>query len=124
MSREIDALVAEHVMGLKEVGYKKATKHHTAEAIYAETHDVFGSSWPALVPRYSTDIASAWKVFLAVIPKGEIHNTFVGRIDAELVATWRCDIQTADFTIQQNANTPEMAICLAALRAKGIEVPE
>lgn len=96
-TREIDALVADHVMGLS--GPWGAT---------------FLGGKP--LPHYSTDIAAAWEVVEKV---GDIKLEGYRCVDG----CFRWCVTTFDLDdIEIRADTAPMAICLAALKAKGVEV--
>lgn len=126
-NREIDALVAEKVMGLEacEWEYIPADPFHSV--IVCPKHAPNGLRPPGSgdmpcfdrqKPRtYSTDIAAAWEVLPetpyfvdASSPKDGIDFTFfVGEGDAET-------------EFKATARTLPMARCLAALKAVGEEV--
>lgn len=87
--REIDALVAEHVMGLKEVrGYTS-------------------------IPCYSTDISAAWDV----VEKLGCYVEYWPGYGASMKSSGR---DSPDFL--GKAKTAPLAICLAALKLKGIDI--
>ncbi len=109
MSREIDALIAEKVMGLV-----------VSDGITTEWDDV---------PHYSTDIAAAWEVYQRCFWYGKTkyqpgdclvvcHNPYCETKEEYWVAYMDYD-HLECFT---RADTAPMAICLAALKAKGIDV--
>lgn len=137
--RELDALMAEHVMD-----YRWATFLGTAYLIPARNFDHFvrpGLSWqegrhgdPDLdwmrlpnhsnltVPPFSTSIAAAWEVVERM--REEDGREFV-------TLTVRHDKQWAAYFSNQSGQrtsgasgyaTAPLAICLAALRARGITV--
>jgi len=120
MSREIDALIAEHVMGWKGVAPVSACVLDMA-GINPEYPQV-----PQIVPYYSTDIAAAWEV--------------VERLSTEFYHSWSLHLnngrqyhefkfvppkEMASGTIGPShwveSDTAPLAICLAALKAKGID---
>ncbi len=90
MTRKIDALVAEHVMGLDP---------NRAEFALDE---------------YSTDIAAAWEV----VEKMSVPLEIIRHRDGK---QW--GVLDARFRNTTWADTAPLAICLAALKAKGVEVP-
>jgi hypothetical protein len=98
--RELDALVAEKVMGLPPV--------------YGPT----GIKWDGPIPAYSTDIAAAWEV-VERIKGSQPESTF----SIEWIGTqWRVDFvyQNYDWYNEgDQADTAPHAICLAALKAVG-----
>ena len=90
MSRGIDALIAEKVMG---IDIHRLTKG---------------------IPHYSTDIAAAWEV----VEKEKLFSQWMlGTLQKEwqVVMPWADGIQ-----LIAKADTAPRAICLAALKAKGI----
>lgn len=105
MSRELDAWIAEHVMGLKNV---------RDNGIGSKFHGPPSSEigLPAVVPHYSTDIAAAWEV--------------VEKMDHYMVTVWRPNMKIERFQCVLSmdskvsdayATTAPMAICLAAKKA-------
>lgn len=115
MSRSIDALVAEHVMGWENV---------QAFPIKKPGADWFGyrGKQPAeLIPSYSTDIKAAWEVvdwFLSY------QMQFTLDFDDEWYVDLICSTDDGERGIEIYAETAPMAICLAALKSKGIEYEE
>jgi hypothetical protein len=114
-NREIDALVAEKVMG--ELRPSEKSGDHP----YDDLDISPGGYWfrlPNLFwsPRpFSEDIALAWKV----VEKMKLTVGYsVG------TAMWCCsdslDINAAEFL--ESSKSAPLAICLAALKAKGIEI--
>jgi hypothetical protein len=94
MSRQIDALVAEHVFGFRPP--------HARGMRF-------------MPRRYSTDIESAWRVVekMAAPPT---NWTFGVWADGTLQA------QSGGESFEISAATAPMAICLAALQAVGVKV--
>lgn len=118
--REIDALVAEKVMGLGIV------EEHSK---YELCHEVDGKSCGGIVPHYSTDIAAAWAVVEKI--QGMFIKTFDGNkndwdcfeVDVRAWKSsdgwgWSCRINGWTAC----ADTAPMAICLAALSAVGVDL--
>ena len=74
-SDQLDALVAKHVMGLK------VRERSTGDAVYLSHYeeDEFGEVYDVWkrVPRYSTDIATAWEVVEAVQKRGWAMRLYV-----------------------------------------------
>lgn len=92
--REVDALVAEKVMGWT-----------ISEGFYYGP----GERVPANIPRYSTDIAAAWEVVEKMRgAAGFMLVNFAG-------GGWQADIGDAC----EHAETAAHAICLAALTGVG-----
>lgn len=105
--RKIDALVAEHVMDLDGPYYDESV--HDSEPY-------FGTY--ALASRYSTDIAAAWEVVekmrheIALIPMGRTRWMATSNRSKTAMSDWYGPV----------ADTAPLAICLAALKSKNIEV--
>lgn len=100
--REIDAKVAMHIFGTP-----RGKIFYMAE----------GREWiTTRLPHYSTDISAAWKIIerlqLAILPQHTAGYRVDSRTNTQLpyVEAW--------------ADTAPMAICLAALKAVGVEVKE
>lgn len=108
--RDIDALVADHV--IKYRGYKHC------DDCYQE----------AVVPAYSSDIAAAWQVVEKVGP--HLKN---GTLSIDFQVEWDLDMWRAGWTwygydgpewvYDARSESAPLAICLAALKAVGCEVP-
>ena len=104
MTRELDALVAEKVMGWEvepvqdgyDAGYWRIVK---GESAYEREN----------IPSYSTSIADAWMV-VEKFPSIEIHTHEHGGVSVRV-----------DAYCYGNAPTAPEAICKAALRAVGVE---
>lgn len=92
--REIDRLVAEKVMGW----------------ILLENN-------PDKLPRYSEDIAAAWNV----VEKLKMYEPELSWSDE--THSWWFVFHKLPHRIQSQ-DTASLAICLAALKANGIEVPQ
>lgn len=118
--RELDALVAEKVMGFKVVDdplvdFNGARYIHKIEVAF-ERGPHSGHRWPERVgplPAYSADIAAAWQVverfWLVQIVRSEVyHEAYEVRIMTE----------TGPEHVEE-ANTAPLAICRAALKAVG-----
>jgi hypothetical protein len=107
--RELDALVAEKVMGWKPV------QIHSATDCYDDEH---GISKCLEFHQFSTDIACAWQV----VEKLEVN--FLFDID-NWNDQWKCTVlergNNRSWTAREK--TFPLAICLAALKAYGVEVP-
>jgi hypothetical protein len=118
--RELDALVAEKVMGWSDVG--NITIGMTT---YVAGHRPKGEQ--TVVPAYSTSMAAAWAVVDALRARG-LHLAFNDTLSAWRVLFFTVGrFDTRYFTDGANyefADTPAHAICLAALRAVGVEVGE
>lgn len=101
--RELDALVADKIMGLK---------------VYGQFHEN-DRGVRIHVPRYSTNIEDAWKVVekMENTHRFSLHRTV--KENGWQVIFW--DIET-DAHRSLVAETAPLAICLAALRCKGIDI--
>jgi hypothetical protein len=158
MSRELDALVAEKVMGWArdsrltfgdDLGIKDCYYLWPEQAVYRHKseHDAYWERWSPngaeviineFVPAYSTDIAAAWQVVekltrpLANIRDGEWCLDRLGYRCCEhdedgVHGEWRCSFRAdkgedAEW-VHVTASTAPLAICLAALKACGVEPP-
>lgn len=146
--RAIDALVAEKVMGLGEIEHDYPCGIHPdcceyeapdtreqasrwdddVRPIWREHHD---NGWVQIhvVSFYSTSIAAAWQV---------VERLLARRMYPDLISTqsqWKCivdkyieldeiDDNDINWPIEAEADTAPLAICLAALRVVGVEIPE
>jgi hypothetical protein len=110
--RELDLLVAEKVMGLTKTDY----------LVFDKDSNIVGDicDFPK---SYSTDISAAWEVVEKMKEEwGTLDITF--RYDNIAVILYSTH-QTGHVKISEhigNADTAPHAICLAALKAKGVEV--
>lgn len=102
--RTIDALVAEKVIGWTvkpgQIGTSHSVKGHFIS--------------PVDVPRYSTEIAAAWEVVERFLPM-QLEFT---------IGKWECWSYAGEKLCSAEAGTAPLAICLAALKSVGVEVPE
>lgn len=105
MSRKIDALVAEHVMGWARIPNSKGRFMKWYGPLKK-------NKYPNPQP-YSTDIAAAWQV---VEKMGHIGLNWEPLVSSK----WDCVFERTSTV----AKTAPMAICLAALKAKGIQVDD
>lgn len=125
--RRIDALVAEHVMGepflevCEGCGEKFDGFVPHCDWACALCDYQYGSD--PTCPPFSASIEAAW----AVVEKLARDEAATTRIDAgeDYIATvgWYGSRHDEFFRGQARASTAPLAICLAALRAKGVEVP-
>ncbi len=118
--RELDALVAEKVMGWRDVRpghytgspgtmYGKAPQPQPWDSPQDRTKGV------SFVPFYSTKIADAWEVIEKLADRDPMIAMW-GYEDG--TAGWFCDFEG----IKDHARTAPHAICLAALKAVGVEL--
>lgn len=109
--RELDALVAEKVMGLAPVEW-------SGDCLVHGNQETGG-----IVPAYSTNIPAAWKVVEKLHGEHTFGLDWLGFEGEE----WRCVFnwgkdEDRGFAHAVAATAP-LAICLAALQAAGVEVP-
>lgn len=116
--RELDALVAEKVMGLPSVRYQP--QGHDVDLVYG--FNVFAGV-ASMVPCYSIDIAAVWQV----VKKLNTEYECVAIIT--LPKTLRgphyiCNLEepSRGVSITEYGDNPAHAICLAALKACGVKV--
>jgi hypothetical protein len=139
MSREIDALVAEKVMGSRVAWIKpehidRGDGKGMEEGSF-EPYPVMTSGDSLIeAPKYSTDIAAAWEVVERMRGEGwsfRFGNNSCAKDQnvASFAQGWRglgANILTGEYIYDDNssmvAETAPLAICKAALKAKGIEV--
>lgn len=118
--RELDVLVAEKVMGWR------------AHTIWGTDYEV-GSGEPVrricYAPYYSTDIAAAWDVVQKM--REDRRKVLVhwenGQTSAYNEEFWEVEISgplRLDAAFRAHADTAPHAICIAALRAVGVEVDD
>lgn len=119
--RELDALVAEKVFGL--VVYKDEKGHHWFDKPGITRH--VSPPKPVVhkvaVERYSTEISAAWLVVEEMRKRGyrfKLIETDPG--DQYGVSWW---IPREAFGVVEYAQTAPEAICIAALKALGVEIP-
>lgn len=127
--RQIDALVAEHVMGLKlrapdEMEYTQDREWADGETFVIDN----GLANAELVPKYSSNIAAAWRV----VEKLQADGRLIDLGWAPEVGPWGFAIKHTDWSgpvpIERSshcelADSAPLAICLAALKAAGVEPP-
>ena len=125
--RELDALIAERVMGLEicSDSSKPHLMYHDKVRLRQNAVCLSHGLARTAVPRYSTNIASAWLI------RDRLHQLkFIlsVRDDASAAVVW-CDIFrpgiSKEFVVRDFAPTAPLAICKAALRAitKSDEMP-
>lgn len=114
MSRKIDTLIAEHVTML------------TSKYV-SDFYENGGDTWwytpegksLTRIPDYSTDISAAWEVIEKV-------KEFI-RVGRNIKGRWWCEIERLSYQGEPDTwfvleDTAPMAICIAALKAKGIKI--
>ena len=115
--RELDALVAEHVMGwsLNSNNFGHVPRGWPPEMTPLDTNYD-----PVDVPAYSTDIAAAWEV---------VEKMNAEDIRLELYSPygdphWACQFwMEGELVAGAGVDTAPHAICLAALKAVGASAP-
>lgn len=110
-NREINALVAEHVLNLP-LDKGKEDKDVPCIIIGVNPYTIRS------IPQYSTDISEAWKVVEKLYEEDLIIELENGDF-SDGGEGWYCHVPEPN--INQFAETAPMAICLAALKAKGID---
>lgn len=129
--RELDALIAEKVMEWTWYVYAENHQQHilAPDATTANTLR-WGCDALDLVPHYSTDIAAAWtlieklhedrtKTWARII---EITLVYPGYVEVEVSSEIAPNSGVFDRTDIVAATTAPHAICLAALKAVGIDI--
>ncbi len=117
MSRELDALVAEHVMGYtmeKECFECDGAGHVEGERCHLCNY--MGTKPGVIVhlpKRYSTSIAAAWEV----VEKIKDYNPEIAWIP--VTAMWSVELYNSQIKRVSEITAPK-AICLAALKAVGV----
>jgi competence transcription factor ComK len=105
--RELDALIAEKVMGWKRKTIKLVNMVEEQDVLIDPRLKTYSQP-----PHYSTNIADAW----LVVEKFPQIDICMSKVDDK----WNCFIEFADH--MAIAETAPLAICLAALKACGVEV--
>ena len=116
--RELDTLVAEKVMGWEATAdglywdaRQKRTRLVLGSAIAKKREEMGIENGPGFVFAPSTDIAAAWEV----VEKADLWSLYGSIGDGP----YRACIQFEDREGLMTADTAPLAICLAALKAKG-----
>lgn len=118
--RELDALVAEKVMGLAPEQWPfvcEVDKHDTAGDVWCSDCQEETDKTARVPLHYSTDISAAWQVVERLHEKGyalTLHN----EPDEDAGYTWGASVggDSADAFVESWEDTAPMAICTAALR--------
>lgn len=119
MSRHIDALIAENVFGWVSRWHADVQLRTWGRPDYPGT--VFAERD---LPHYSTDIAAAWQVVEKMMSEGFGYQVSGAATESACFRKLRDDIEVyvsnnTDFG--GNGESVPMLICLAALKAKGVE---
>lgn len=105
--KELDAIIAERVMGLEVLGGKIVNRWPHVPGVYT----------PIETPNYSTDIAAAWSVVEKLRDKFQVGLTFYdGHHECELNEIGPDDIYHPEIYGRSAESAPH-AICLAAIAA-------
>ena len=118
VGRELDALVAEKVMGQKVKSAAELGGLYSVEGDFFvnppdRSEPVYAHTLP--LPHYSTDIAAAWEVVEKLRVEG-LRLRLVEYTDGFYAAFGAMAIDTAPWQASQVETAP-LAICLAALKA-------
>lgn len=113
--RELDALVAEKVMGWRIERYMTNPPKPTGMGMPPDSTTI------AEIPAYSTDIAAAWEVVEKMRAQG-FDNQFSWRADrpGHRSRPFACFGRNGS----AEADTLQKAICLAALKAVGVKMDD
>lgn len=111
--RELDALVAKKVMGFCR--YRLQQGSFDRDDLWGECENA--NHWFGL-PCYSKDIAAAWQVVEKVL-NNRLFDFDLSTSDGS--ESWRAFFRM-HAPVVAFADTAPLAICLAALKAKGVEV--
>ena len=121
--RELDALVAEKVMGWERIVMKDkpgaVSWPHPPKGF-----DVNHNRW-SIIPHYSTDIAAAWEVVEKLAPEFEwiLENDVKDGGWSAIIYKWEGTSVVSSPIGRSDADTAPHAICLAALAAVGAVPP-
>lgn len=138
-NREIDRLVAEKVMGYTVYHYEDYAENNfyrlmdeywnlvlLSPGLENGKRKTEGQAWED-VPRYSTDIADAWlvveKMRLSILRLPDGH-WLSGKIQAGTYLDPALGTIDGYLDDHDQADNAPLAICLAALKAVGVEVKE
>lgn len=116
VGRELDALVAEKVMGWEYRGYGNGGGEWTL----GDKKMAFGGHGGGSLPHYSTSIDAAWEV-VSVLDKCFGKYWSIVRTESEF-EFYANPHDAGDYAPYAEAETMSMLLCLATLKAKGVEV--
>ena len=130
-NRPIDAMVAEHVMETEKYwsirwGGSGYGDFPTYDEAVIQSKKLLGGRQATIAPywdepKYSTDIYSAWLVVEKLAGEQGPYSVVMNNNDGDwVVHFWNGDRHD----LYANADTAPMAICLAALKAVGVEIEE
>lgn len=116
--REIDKLIAEHIFGWTGFWEGVQGRHYLMGYSPVEQPIQVGYSEREEVWYYSTDIKVAWNIL-----DNFIKNKIKTQIKKIEKSDWEIWLSPKEgLTNISTASTPELAICLAALKTKGIKI--
>ncbi len=124
-NREIDALIAEHVMGWEDIRNDRQFGHDDWNGD-RPSRDKYDLETRCDLPEYSTDISAAWQVWTKI--KEEADD---GEEDAYCNGIW-WDFMSGIELFHSDSSTAAklawkitpLAICKAALAAKGVKIED
>lgn len=124
--RELDALVAEKVMGWIWFPKDDEGPRYLASPDPNSMYVWYPGSGVGTHPLYSTSIAAAWEVWDKLIADGWYPDVITSHVSDGL--DYRCELHRGgdgdgDYVIS-HADTAPLAICLAALAAIGIPLTD
>lgn len=108
--RELDALIAEKVMGLKNI--RLANDGRSDYLCYGKPDSIFLEG--KIVPAYSTDISAAW----LVVEKMQDNDwAFILDNMEDFIGNWQAHFEKDKSGWSADSESAPHAICLAALKA-------
>ena len=113
--REIDVLVAEHVLGIKA----QMAVDNSGWMYWEKLDNAWEGQWSRL-PHYSTDISAAWKVVEKMLESNGVYDFGCCNRYGETFSSWFYPNADESYTCSFDKTAP-MAICLAALAARGVK---
>lgn len=114
--RERDALVAEKIMGLNKEDVEFGLNMAKSDMTYQRSLSI------SILPDYTTDISAAWEVCNKIYSLSEGGATVIKQLYDGM---WYCSFNgkgSKQFDVIAEADTAPEAICLAALRAVGVDI--
>lgn len=125
--RKIDALVAEHVLGhfVWEINEPFADRSGFAQTYTWMAENkvddrIHAKVYKYKLRRYSADMSAAWEVVAALVAAGYSFDLIhIPVSNSEYSKPWSCSIGSGGTFV---GDTAPLAICLAALRTRGIDV--
>lgn len=122
--RELDALIAEKVMGCKVLWQASSVYGPYCGCLSGSRFQEGPHSGPNRFDEnlkdYSTDISAAWEVAKKLANMLGVHGEFQIRY-VSFNGEWHVDTESSGLIVHVAAETAPHAICLAALKAVGYE---